>query len=123
MLHPIFSVLAHRPDLVLNHLAAYAALAREEAQTTGTALARCAIAAVLAACAFLVFLMLAGMAAMLGVLQAQFHWVLVLVPGTVLALAVVAFLQARQGLPKSALTQLRAQLAADIETLRILGAA
>lgn len=123
MLHPIFSVLARRPDLVLDHLAAYAALAHVQAQSAGTALARRAVAGAVAVCAFLVFLVLAGVAAMLGALQAQFHWVLVLVPGTMLALSVVAFLQARQRLPEDVLTPLRAQVEADIETLRTLGAA
>ncbi len=123
MLHPIFSVLARRPDLVLDHLSAYAALAQDEALRTGTGLLRRVIAGAVAVCAFLVFLVLAGVAAMLGALQAQFHWVLLLVPGTALALAVVAFLQARQRLPPGALTPLRAQFEADLETLRTLGAA
>jgi hypothetical protein len=123
VLHPIFSVLARRPDLVLDHLAGYGALTREEVLTTGTALVRRAIAGAIAVCAFLVFLVLAGVAAMLAALQAQFHWMLLLVPGTALALSLVAFLQARQRLPQGALTQLRAQLQADIDTLRTLGAA
>lgn len=123
MLHPLFSVLARRPDLVMDHLAAYAALAHAQARSAGTALARRAVAGAIAVCAFLVFLVLAGVAAMLCALQAQFHWMLVIVPGTMLALAVVAFLQARQRLPEGTLTPLREQVEADLETLRTLGAA
>jgi hypothetical protein len=123
VLHPIFSVLARRPDLLLDHLAGYGALAREEAQSTGTALLRRTVAGIVAVCAFLLFLVLAGVAAMLGVLLAQFHWMLVLVPGIALALALVAYLQARQPLPRGSLTQLQAQLEADLEALRTLGAA
>jgi len=122
-LHPIFSVLARRPDLVLDHLDAYAALASAQTRSAGAALARRAVAAAVAVGAFLVFLVLAGVATMLGALQAQFHWMLVLVPGVMLAVAVVAFLQARRRLPPGAFTALRAQIEADIETLRTLGAA
>lgn len=121
--HPLFSVLARRPDLVLDHLDAYAALASAQARSAGAALARRAIAAAVAVCAFLVFLVLAGVAIMLGALQAQFHWMLVLVPGVMLGLALAAFLQARRGLPRGMFMALRAQVQADIETLRTLGAA
>ncbi|MEY2802578.1 MAG: hypothetical protein RL513_2163 [Pseudomonadota bacterium] len=123
VLHPIFSVLARRPDLVLDHLSAYAALVQDEAMRTGSGLLRRVIAGTIAVCAFLVFLVLAGLAAMLGALQSQFHWMLLLVPGTALALAVVAYLQASQHLPPGALTSLRAQVEADLETLRTLGTA
>ena len=69
VLHPIFSVLARRPDLVLDHLSAYAALVQDEAMRTGSGLLRRVIAGTIAVCAFLVFLVLAGLAAMLGALQ------------------------------------------------------
>lgn len=122
MLHPIFSVLIRRPDLLADHLASYAAMAREEVDTIGVELVRRALAWGVAVMAFIAFLVLAGTAAMLGVMQGRFHWMLLLVPGTVLALAFVAFLQARQKLPHPALSELRAQLEADAQTLRTLGA-
>jgi hypothetical protein len=60
---------------------------------------------------------------MLAALHAQVHWVLLLVPGIALALSGLALVQARQRLPDAALSELRSQLDADIETLRTLGSA
>ncbi len=122
-LHPIVSVLVRRPDLVLEHLAGYANLMREETATAGAALVRRAIAWAITAVAFIVFLILAGVAAMLAALQQEFHWMLLLVPGTALALAIVAFLQARQRLAPPVLAELRAQFQADLDILRTLGSA
>ena len=122
-LHPIVSVLVRRPDLVLEHLAGYASLIQEEVATTGSALLRRAIAWAVAAVAFLVFLVLAGVAAMLAATQQGIHWILLLVPGTALALAIVAFVQARQRLARPVLAELRAQLQADLDILRTLGSA
>ena len=121
MLHPIFSVLVRRPDLLVDHLAAYAALAREEASSTGGEVARRALAWAVAVMAFIAFLVLAGVAAMLGSLLDHFHWMLLLVPATALALAGVAFMQARQKLPQPAFAQLRSQFDADAQALRSLG--
>lgn len=121
-LHPLLSVLIRRPGLLLDHLAGYAALVREEGQASGAELARRLAAWVAALVCFLLFLLLAGVAAMLGALHGQFHWMLLLVPGTALALAIVAFLQARHRPARPAFTELRAQLDADAQALRTLGA-
>jgi O-antigen/teichoic acid export membrane protein len=122
MVHPIFSVLINRPELVLEHVAGYAALAREEASTVGLEVAKRAIAWGAAILAFTVFLVLAGVAVMLGALHGSFHWVLVLAPGVALAVAVAAFLVARKRLPSKAFIELKAQLDADAEALRAIGA-
>ena len=119
VLHPLLSVLVRRPDLVLAHLAGYATLIREEASATGSAIVRRALAWAVAILSFTVFLVLAGVAAMLAAL----HWVLLLVPGIALVLSVLAWAQARQKLPAEALSELRSQLDADIEILRTLGSA
>lgn len=121
MLHPIFSVLVRRPDLLVDHLAGYTALAREEAGSTGAELARRALSWGVAVMAFIAFLVLAGVAAMLGTMLGHFHWMLLLAPATALALALVAFLQARKALEHAAFTELRAQLEADAQALRALG--
>jgi hypothetical protein len=122
-LHPIFSVLVRRPDLVLAHLAGYADLIRQESQVTGGWLVRRAIAWAIAVLAFVVFLMLAGVAAMMVALQHDFHWMLLLVPGLALTLAIGACLCARRTLPQAALSELRTQVQADVDTLRSLGSA
>lgn len=121
IVHPIFSVLVSRPELVMEHVAGYAALAQEEASSVGTEVAKRAIA--WAACAFcgLVFLILAGVALMLGAVQGGFHWALLAVPAVPLVLAIVAWNIARQRLPAKAFAELRAQLDADAQALRTLG--
>lgn len=123
VLHPIFLVLVRRPELVIDHLAGYADLAREEAAHAGAALARRALAWAVAVAAFLAFLVLAGTAAMLGAVLGEFHWMLLAVPAAALALSGAALLQTRRGPPHPALTELRAQWRADVEALRTLGAA
>ena len=121
IVHPIFSVLVSRPELVMEHVAGYAALVQEEASSVGTEVAKRAIAwAACASCA-LVFLVLAGVAVMLGAVQDQFSWALVLVPAVPLVVALVSFSIARQRLPAKAFADLRAQLDADAQVLRTLG--
>ncbi|HZY17623.1 MAG TPA: phage holin family protein [Ramlibacter sp.] len=120
LVHPIFSVLVSRPELVMDHVAGYASLVQEEASTVGTEVKKRAIAwAVCGVCA-LVFLILAGVAFMLGAVQ-SFHWALVLVPLVPLAIAGAAFGMARKQLPGRAFAELRAQLDADAQALRTLG--
>lgn len=122
MVHPIFSVLIAKPDLVMDHVAGYASLMRDEASTVGRAVAARAVAWGIALFSLLVFLILAGVAIMLAAIQDQFHWAFVLVPACALALAVGGFLVARKPLPQKAFTELKAQLDADAEALRAIGA-
>jgi MFS family permease len=122
MVHPIFSVLITKPELVMEHVAGYAALVSEEATSVGKDVARRAIAWGVTLFAFLVFLILAGVAAMLAATQGQFHWVFVVVPALALATSVVAFTVARKRLPEKAFTELKAQLDADAQALRAVGA-
>ena len=122
MLHPIFSVLIHKPELVIDHMAGYAALVQEEASSVGGEVAKRVIAWAVVGVGLLAFVILAGVAAMLGVMHGEFHWMLVVAPGAPLALAAAAWTVARQRLPSKAFTELKAQLDADAQTLRTLGA-
>jgi hypothetical protein len=122
MLHPIFSVLIHRPELVIDHMAGYAALVQEEASSVGGEVAKRVIAWAVAVVGLIVFLVLAGVAVMLGAMQGEFHWTLVVAPAVPLVLAVAAWNVARQRLPAKAFSELKAQLDADAQTLRTLGA-
>lgn len=122
MVHPIFSVLISRPELLVEHVSGYAALMREEASSVGSEVAKRAIAWGVAVMALVVFLVLAGVAAMLGALHGQFHPMLVVAPGTALVVAVGAWSYARRRLPEQAFTELKAQLDADAQALRTLGA-
>lgn len=122
MLHPIFSVLINRPELVMDHVAGYAALVQEEASTVGSEMVKRAIAWCVALVMALVSIMLAGVAVMLGVMHREFHWALVLVPGVALAVAGVAYSLARKQLPAKAFGELKAQIDADVQALRTVGA-
>ncbi len=122
MLHPIYSVLIHRPELVMDHVAGYAALVRDEASTVGAQVARRAIAWGVAALCLLVFLVLAGVALMLGALHGQMHWLLLAVPAVPLLLGGAAVSVACQRLPARAFAELRQQLDADAQALRAVGA-
>jgi O-antigen/teichoic acid export membrane protein len=121
IVHPIFSVLVSRPELVMDHVAGYAALVQEEASSVGSEVAKRVIAWAVAAFCMMVFLVLAGVAVMLGALHGDFHWTLVAVPGIVLVLGGLAFNKARQRLPAKAFAELKAQLDADAQVLRTLG--
>lgn len=118
MLHPLFSTLIQRPDLVVDHLSAYAQLFQQEATSAGTALMSRVIAWFVAALAALVFLGLAGAATMLGVLQNQFHWVLVAVPGCALLAMVMAVIWAKKPVKSETFPELKAQLDSDTRALR-----
>lgn len=120
MLHPLFSTLIKRPDLVMDHLSAYAALFHEEASIAGSELLARAMAWVLAALSVFVFLGLAGTALMLGFMQNQFHWVLVAVPGFALMLTVTIVFRARRPLQSERFPELKAQIDSDAQALRRL---
>jgi peptidoglycan/LPS O-acetylase OafA/YrhL len=122
MVHPIFSVLITKPELVMEHVAGYASLMREEASSVGKEVAKRAVAWAITLFSLLVFLILAGVAAMLGAINAEFHWALVVVPAIVLAIAVAAFLAARKPLPEKAFTELKQQLDEDAKALRAISA-
>ncbi|WBY03385.1 hypothetical protein PE066_07600 [Ramlibacter tataouinensis] len=121
LVHPLFSVLVSRPELVMDHVAGYAALAQEEAASMGGAVTRRAIAWAACGVCALLFVLLAGVAVMLGAVTDGFHWALLLVPAVPLAGTGVAWGIARKQLPSRAFAELRAQLDADVQALRTLG--
>ena len=120
IVHPIFSVLVSRPELVMDHVAGYAALAQEEASSVGTEVVKRAAAWAACGLGALLFVLFAGIAIMLGAVH-EFHWALLLVPAVPLALAAAAFMVARKKMPGRAFAELRAQLDADAQALRTLG--
>ena len=95
---------------------------REEASSVGREVAKRAVAWGVTLFCLLVFLILAGVAAMLAAVQDQFHWAFVIVPAIALALAAAGFSVARKPLPEKAFTELKAQLDADAKALRAVGA-
>ena len=118
MLHPLFSTIVQRPDLVMDHLSAYGSLFHKEATSAGSEMLTRAVASVFAILALVVFLGLTGTALMLGLLQNQFHWGLLAVPGAALLLLVVAVLIAMKPLKSERFPELKAQIDSDAQALR-----
>lgn len=118
MLHPLFSTLVHRPDLVVDHATAYAALLQAEAAEAGGELLKRALAWALVAAGALLFLIFAGVALMVGLVMGQFHWALAAVPGLFLLVTVLAYARARTPLPSTAFADLKAQFDSDVRALR-----
>ncbi|MDM0056227.1 hypothetical protein [Variovorax fucosicus] len=121
MLHPIFSTVLGRPELIADHLANYAALIREESALASRALIRRALAGVIAAVSAMLALGLIGIAVMLGVLHGSFHWVLVAVPGVAVAVAALSAWLATRPTELNAFQDLSAQLDADVRALHLAG--
>ena len=118
MLHPFISTLIRRPHLLIDHLAGYAELIREEASEAGSDLLGRVIAWVMVAVFAVVFLILTGVALMLAMVTNPFHWALVAVPLAVLILMVVALLRARKPSLSSHFAEVKAQVDRDAQALR-----
>ena len=118
MLHPLFSLLVRRPDLVVEHVSGYAALAHEEASEAAAEVLQRVVAGALAMLFAAVFLTLTGTAVMLGVMFGQFHWVLLALPAGIFALLMAALVKARQPLTTERFAELKAQVQRDAQALR-----
>lgn len=119
MLHPLFSTLIQRPDLALDHASAYAALIHQEARVASSQLVKRGLAWALAGLFGCMCIVFTGVALMLGFLNNQFHWILVVVPGSALLMAVVAMVKALQPLPTENFMELKAQIDNDARALRM----
>ena len=118
MLHPLFSTLIQRPDLLVEHVSAYSALFHQEAAQAGSQLVKRAMAWALAGICGLAFVLFAGIALMMGMLHNQFHWILLAVPGIALMLMLVAIAKAKSPPTEARFTDLKAQVNSDIQALR-----
>lgn len=121
MLHPLFTVLIRKPELVVEHLAGYGALVQEEISDLGAQLALRAAAWGAMVVMALVFVMLTGVSVMLGCALQTFHWALVAVPGLALVATLACFLYARTPTPGKRFEGLKAQVDADVQAMRIAG--
>ncbi len=117
MLHPLFATLIKRPDLIADHIAAYAELISQESSGIGMDWIKRGLAWTLTALGVVVFVIFSGIALMLGALN-QFHWVLVAVPSGVLLLTLLAFLKARKPIDSDRFAEFKAQLNSDLRALR-----
>jgi hypothetical protein len=122
MLHPMFKIVASRPELLAEHLAAYGQLVAVQAQAAAGQLQRRALLGAVVALATVLGLGLAGVALLLVAavpLPAMpLPWLLVVVPLVPLALAAAGALRLRRLVEPSAWAPLRDQFAADAALLR-----
>lgn len=120
MLHPLFSTLIQRPDLVADHVSGYAALIRHEAGAAGMEVLVKAVAWVVTGISVLVFVLLAGTALMLGFINHEFNWILVVVPAVPLLMGIAAFIMAKKPFKSEHFPELRAQLDSDTRALQMV---
>ena len=117
MLHPLFATLIKRPDLIADHVSAYVELITQETSGVTADWVKRGLAWALVALGALVFVLLSGIALMLGVLN-HFHWVLLAVPGVVLLLTLLAFSKAKTPIKIDRFTDLKSQMNSDLLALR-----
>jgi len=120
MLHPIFATVLGRPELIVNHLAGYAELVREEAAAAGRSFMTRLVGGVLFVVSALLALIMAGVAVMLGVLHGSFNWVLVIVPGIAVLVAAVCAVIASRPAKLNAFGDLCEQFQSDLKAFNSL---
>jgi hypothetical protein len=118
-MHPLCLTIIRRPDLVVDHLSAYAALLTQEAGQASNSLVNRALVWLFAVMSGAIGVVLAGTALMLGILQNQFHWILLAVPGVMLLCAFGAMAWAKQVVFSGHFANIKSQFFSDAQALRI----
>ena len=124
-MNPLLALLATRPQLLLDHAQAYAALFNEEFALASAAWRRRVLLQAIALCSLSVAAVLAGVAAMLWcttAASASAQWVLITIPIAPLLVAVVCVLLARKTAPTASFANMSRQINADLDMLRTAGA-
>ncbi|MDQ2734351.1 MAG: hypothetical protein M3Y55_05030 [Pseudomonadota bacterium] len=126
MIHPLLKLIATEPQVLGDHVEAYAELVGDEVKKTSTAWAMRLGLYAAAACLGGVGLVFAGVAVMLWASLPpsgfQASWVLVAVPVLTLAVALVCALLANRSPMENAFDNLKKQLSADMAMLREVSA-
>ncbi len=125
MLIPLFNLVTHRPDLVVDHLAGYLKLAQDELSSAKQRLIRRAIAGAVALVFAVAFVVLAGMALMLaGVASTQTQPtfasipILVVVPSAALLAAIIAAVVAMRSGNEGSTVSFADHVQRDIQAFR-----
>jgi hypothetical protein len=122
MIHPLLRLIATEPQVLGDHVEAYADLVGDEVRKTGAAWSLRLGLYAAALCLAGVGLVLAGVALMLWAALPpsgfQAPWVIVAVPGVTFLLALVCILIARRKPVESAFDNVKKQLSADMAMLR-----
>jgi len=122
-MHPLLALLATRPQLLLDHAQAYAALFNEEFALARAAWRRQVLLYAVALCCLGVAAVLAGVATLLwfSTAAAQNFWVMVAVPALPLLVAVICLLLAQQAPQAASFANLSRQINEDLAMLRTAG--
>lgn len=125
MLVPLFNLVTHRPDLIIDHLAGYLKLAQDEVSNAKQQLVRRAIAGAVALVFAVAFIVLAGMALMLAsVVNVQAQPVfattamLIAVPAVTLLAAIIAAIVAVRSGADEATVSFADHVQQDIQAFR-----
>lgn len=125
MMHPLLRLLATHPQLLVDHVEAYADLLSEEIGHVSTAWKRRAVLLAVALCSVVVALVLAGVALMLWAVVpfSEMHspWALVAAPLVPIVITIGCLVAARQQTTES-FDNLRKQVKADMGMLREVSA-
>lgn len=121
-MHPLLRLLASEPQILGDHVSAYAEMVGDEVRKTGSAVGRRVALYGVAAVLFLVGLIFVGTALMLwaAIPAGDIHapWLLVVVPLVPLIAGAVCFFSARKNPVESAFDKVKAQVNADMAMLR-----
>ena len=117
-MHPLLLTIIRRPDLAINHLSAYAALLAQEANQASKSFLNRVLVRLIAFMFGVVSVIFAGTALMLGILQNQFHWILLAVPGVMLLCTFFALAWAKQADFSGHFANIKSQLSNDMQALR-----
>ncbi|MBC7707547.1 MAG: phage holin family protein [Rhodoferax sp.] len=121
-MHPLFHLIATRPQLLFEHLESYAELVGAEMGIVTERWKRSVILNVVALCLLIVGVGLAGVALMLWAVvpgsQMQATWALIAVPLPPLVIAAGCLLAARGSSETRAFDHLRRQVSEDMAMLR-----
>lgn len=125
MIHPLFLLIATRPQLLADHAEAYAELVATEVGHVSAAWKRRALLYAVALGCLVVAAVLAGVALMLWavipVASMQAPWVLIVAPLLPVAVAGGCLLAARSPGDSSGFDSIRQQMKADLAMLREVG--
>ena len=126
MIHPLLRLITTEPQLLGDHVEAYADLVGEEAKKTASAWGLRLGLYAAALCLLGVALVLTGVAIMLWAIvpaaDIQAPWALIAVPAITFVLAIACFMYARSNPVENAFDNVKKQLGADMAMLREVSA-
>lgn len=122
MIHPLVRLLATEPQLVVEHVGAYAELIECEAREAQRRFTLRLAFSLVALCCIGVAAVLTGIAVMLWAitpaLSAQAHWALVAAPAIPAVVAILCGVAARRPAAERAFASIKAQISADLQMIR-----